>query len=456
MDLEKSINLIMSTGADFGEIYLEDEKSKVISLVDSKIDKINVNLSKGIGFRIALGEEIYYASTNDFSLARIAETIDELKSSVSSSIKFKNIKLQAKKTHDYKSLHEKKDTDDTIIAKIKEYDKYIRESDKRVSQVDISVLSKNKKVTICNHRGVYTEENRKYNRIFISVIFKDGEKISTQNLSYANTNDDGFINSLDIKKDIDNLVISGVKKLYAKSIEGKTMPVIIENGFGAVIFHEACGHALEAQAVSRNLSILANKNGEKIASEKVTLIDDGTLPNKWGSTSIDDEGIPTKRNILIKGGVLKTYLNDELNNRRLNSHLTGSSRRESYLYAPVSRMNNTYLEKGNDKISDMISSIDDGLYVKSLGGGCVSVETGDFNFAANEAYLIKNGKVTDCVKSASLIGNTVQVLKNIEMVADDLKIDPGMCGASSGWVPVTIGQPTIKVSEILVGGEKND
>ena len=234
------------------------------------------------------------------------------------------------------------------------------------------------------------------------------------------------------------------------------MPVVIAHGQGAVIFHEACGHAMEAQATAKNQSVLSGKIGQKIASDKVTIVDDGRLDGYWGSTNIDDEGNPTRENIVIENGILKKYFNDEINNRLLNMELTGSSRRENFRFAPVSRMNNTFLKPGTDKIEDMIKSIDFGLYAVELGGGSVDPETGNFNFACDTAYMIRDGKIAEPVKGATLIGNTTEILNNVEMVSDDFEYDSGNCGSSSGWVHVTMGQPTIKVSSILVGGDSND
>ena len=230
--------------------------------------------------------------------------------------------------------------------------------------------------------------------------------------------------------------------------------MVIGPGFGAVIFHEACGHGLEATTIAPKLSIFAGQIGKKVGSEKVTLIDDGTIDDAWGSNIIDDEGEPTQKNILIEKGMLKNYLIDKISSIKMNSKSNGCGRRESYEYAPTSRMNNTYLAPGNDKFEDMISSIEHGVYCKKLSGGQVNTTTGDFNFGVDAAYMIENGKITDRIKGVTLIGNGKTILNDIEMVGDDLKLGDGYCGSKSGLVPVTCGQPTIKVSKILVGGKE--
>ena len=265
-----------------------------------------------------------------------------------------------------------------------------------------------------------------------------------------------FLDLIDFDSVCKNLIKDGLDKLYAKPCIGGEMPVIIENGFGGVIFHEACGHAMEATSVAPGLSVLSNELNNQIANSKVSIVDDGTLPLEWGSTNIDDEGHETKSNMLIEDGVLKGFLIDELNNRKMNMKLTGSGRRESYRYAPTSRMNNTYLLPGTDTLKDMLKSIKLGLYAKSMGGGCVTPETGEFNFACNLAYMIRDGKIAECVKSASLIGTCKDILKNVEAVGDNLDLGQGYCGSISGSVPVNVGMPRIKVSKILVGGENEE
>jgi len=245
---------------------------------------------------------------------------------------------------------------------------------------------------------------------------------------------------------------SAVTMLHAKNCPAGKMMVAIENGFGGVIFHEACGHALEATSVAKGNSVFCDKMGKQIASAKVTAIDDGTMKNLWGSLNIDDEGTKTRRNVLIEDGILKSYMIDKLNARRMNMEETGSSRRESYRYAPTSRMTNTYIDNGNDDNDDILASIDEGLYAKKMGGGSVNPITGEFNFAVAEGYLIKNGKIQEPVRGASLIGKGSEILMNIDMVGKNLAQGQGMCGSSSGSIPTNVGQPLIRVSNITVGG----
>ncbi len=243
-----------------------------------------------------------------------------------------------------------------------------------------------------------------------------------------------------------------ITMLHAGYCPAGKMTVAIENGFGGVIFHEACGHSLEATSVALGRSQFCGKLGQKIATEKVTAVDDGTIPNAWGSINIDDEGHPSQRNVLIEKGVLKTYMIDRFNGRRMGMEATGNCRRQDYTFTPTSRMTNTVIMPGEDKNEDIIASIEYGLYAKEMGGGSVNPVTGDFNFAVREAYMVRNGKICEPVRGASLIGKGSEILQDIDMVGTDLATGQGMCGSASGSIPTDVGQPLIRVSSITVGG----
>ena len=454
--LEKLLNKLLSTGADFAEIYEDRNNSKTFSYVDSKLDKIDVYSSDGVGLRIANNTEVYYGSINYDDLSEVDTLADELICNISEEVKYKDIILNELEEYDVDCKYKYDEYDEKLIKEyMSKLDKDIRSKDKRISQVSLMLSENEKTVKISNYKGVYKKERRYNTRFFITVQFKDGDLISSSSYNWGSSKGLELLEK-DISSNIDTLIKHGIDKLYAKSCIGQNMPVILGPGFGAVIFHEACGHAMEACATANNQSVLSGKIGEKIASDKVTIIDDGSIDGLWGTTKIDDEGELTRKNILIENGVLVNYLNDEINNRKLNMKLTGSSRRESYKYIPVSRMNNTYLKPGTDKIEDMIKSIDYGLYAVELGGGSVNTETGEFNFSCQTAYMIRNGKVAECVKGVTLLGTTLDILRNVEMVSDNLEYGVGNCGSSSGWVHVTIGQPTVKISNILVGGEQGD
>ena len=451
--LENIINKILSKEVDFCETFEEESITKVYKLLNGKLDKINYNYLKGIGIRIANNEDIVYGYSNKLDNDSINKLVDNLTKNFSNNRKLSNITLNDLKVYKTNAKVKHNELSDD---KKKEYlyriDKIARSYSDRIVQVDASFYEYDEKVTIANNSSNYVEDNRILTRLIINIVAGLDDKQTNSMKTFGISGGYELLNTIDIEKEVTSLAESAVKKLTAKPCPSGEMPVIIGPGFGAVIFHEACGHSMEATTVAVGTSVLSGKLGEKVASDKVTIIDDGTLNNYWGTTNVDDEGNLPKKNILIENGILKGYLIDTLNNRKMNMHITGSGRRESYKYAPTSRMNNTYLAPSTDKIEDMIKSIDHGIYATNMGGGSVDPVTGDFNFAVNEAYLIENGKVTDMVLGGSLIGNTLDILKNVEMVSDDLSFDTGFCGSKSGNVPVTIGEPTIKVSKILVGG----
>lgn len=453
-NLERMLENMLSTGGDFAEIFIEDKKTTIYNYIDSNLDGYSINYSNGIGLRLAKENNVYYAATNDFSNKNINLIINSLKENINGKVIYNYVSLNRIKK--YKNNHKTHYTNDDIKKLFNDLDKKIRSKDERINQVSLNLQNVKQNVTIARENGLFKGEERERTRLYITISLKDNDKSCNITYSYGKTISLDLLDEINYDEVINNLVKEGLDKLYAKPCIGGEMPVIIENGFGGVIFHEACGHAMEATSVADGISVLSHDLGNKIASEKVSITDDGALCNEWGSCRIDDEGRETNVNKLIDKGVLTGYLIDEINNRKMKMNPTGSSRRESYIYAPTSRMNNTYLEKGTDTFEDMIKDIKIGLYAKKMGGGCVSPETGDFNFACDLAYMIRDGKLAECVKSASLIGNCKDILQSVEMVGDNLALGQGMCGSISGSVPVNVGMPRIKVGHILVGGEKDE
>jgi TldD protein len=261
-----------------------------------------------------------------------------------------------------------------------------------------------------------------------------------------------FFETVDFKGLAERVVDRANLLIHADYAPAGEMPVIIDHGFGGVIFHEACGHGLETTAVAKNASVFCGKMGEKIASACVTAIDDGTIAGSWGSIGVDDEGRPTRKTVLIENGILKSYIVDELGARKTGYAPTGSGRRQSYKFAPASRMRNTYIAAGPDKLEDMIRDVDYGIYARKMGGGSVTPGTGEYNFSVQEGYIIRNGRIEKPIKGATLIGRGIETLQKITRVAGNLSLCTGMCGSVSGSIPVTVGQPAITVSSLLVGG----
>lgn len=452
--LEKYLTIAMSTGADFAEIYFENEKMKTYKINDSKLDTIDTYNTRGIGIRIIKNNDCYYTSTNIIENNNIISEIKHLASNLKEkndiNIKLGKLKekyVQIKIKHDEISCDEKK-------KKLLNVDKEIRNKYQEISQVSLGFIENQKEITIANSNGNYIKTNN-YRTRYVCTIHSEKEKNKTSEfVSYGKSKGYEILEEFDIVQNSLEAAKSAVAKLDAKEFKGGEFPVIIAPGFGAVIFHEACGHGLEATSVATNQSAFSELKGQKIATDKVTLIDDGTIKNEWGSNIFDDEGNITEKNILIKNGILTNYLVDTINSKKMKTNSNGCGRRQNYNYSPTSRMSNTYIEKGTDKFEDMLKSIELGIYCKRMSGGSVNPTTGDFNFAVETAYLIEKGKITDMIKGITLIGNSKDVLSNVEMVSDDLILADGYCGSKSGMIPVTIGQPTIKISKILVGGKE--
>ena len=331
-------------------------------------------------------------------------------------------------------------------------DKTARALSSKVAQVGASVSDSCTSITLMNSEGLHLEMTRGRLRVNVQVTATDGtERLTTHEAPGAL----GGYELLANYSPEELATISGervLRMLDAGYITGGQMPVVMGNGFGGVIFHEACGHPLETESVRRNASPFCGKIGEAIGQPCLTAIDDGTMDGVWGSLKYDDEGTPSQRTTLIENGILKTYMSDRVGAAEVGIALTGSARRESYKYAPVSRMRNTFIAPGKDTLDSMIASVDNGLYAARMAGGSVNPATGEFNFAVDEGYVIRNGKICEPVRGATLIGKGHEIMPRISMVGSDFEQAAGICGASSGHVPVTVGQPSIKVDQILVGG----
>ena len=452
--VESVLACAMSTGADFVELYGEITRSNAVSMVDGRIDRVTDNLISGVGIRAFLGTKTVFASTSDISregllkcAASVAAVMGEVK---------KDLQIVLKETM-LPNIHPARIIPSSVDAKeradllragcfaAKEYDAAISQVSGTLAGVDHSIL-------VANTEGLYTTDRHVRSRIAISAVASEGSETQSGSCSPGAGMGLEFFDTVDPRDVGREASRQAMVNLRADYCPAGTMTVAIENGFGGVIFHEACGHSLEATSVAIGASQMAGKLGQQIANPKVTAIDDGTIPGAWGSTNIDDEGTPTQRNVLIENGILKGYLIDRLGSRRMGMPMTGSGRRQSYTFEATSRMTNTFIDNGPDKNEDIIASMENGLYCRKMGGGSVNPLTGAFNFAVTEGYLVKNGKICDPVRGASLIGTGSEILQNIDMVGQNLATAQGMCGSASGSVPTDVGQPLIRVSTITVGG----
>ena len=452
--LQEVLQKALSTGADFAEIYVENTLENNIFMVDSQVNSITDKLISGAGLRILKGTTCICASCSSLEredllacAGRLADALDGVPAGIT-------VHLTERLFGDIHPIRIVPATANKAdkIALLKEGYFAAKNYHQDIAQVEANLLDFDHKILIANSDGLFAQDRQIRTRMVVTAIAsKNGENQSGKCSPGRRMGLELFdmIQPKDIGKEAARQAITMINAGYLKA--GR-MPVAIENGFGGVIFHEACGHSLEASAIAPGQSQFCGKMGQKIANEKVTAIDDGTIPNAWGSINIDDEGTPAQRKVLIENGILKSYMVDKLNGRRMGMPSTGSSRRQSYQWDPTSRMTNTFIDNGPDKNEDIISSIEYGLYAKSMGGGSVNPVTGSFNFAVNEGYIIRNGKICEAVRGASLIGKGSDILMDIDMVGNNLATAQGMCGSSSGSIPTDVGQPLIRVSSITVGG----
>ena len=452
--LEEALAVAMSTGGDFAEIYAENTKNNSIQLVDGKIDKIVDNTYSGVGIRVFLGTKTVYATTTDMTREGIvacaknaADIMGELKRTV-------NVILTPMGVRNNHPVLIDPITADVRnrIAILKDACFAAKEYDEKISQVQGTLLGVDHAILVANSEGLFKQDRHVRTRIVVNSVASAAGENQSGGCSPGRGMGLEMFDKFNPREVGIHASKQALVNLGAGYCPAGQMTVAIENGFGGVIFHEACGHSLEATQVGVGMSEMCGKLGQIIANPKVTAIDDGTIAGAWGSVNIDDEGNPTQRNVLIENGVLKSYMIDRLGSRRMGMAMTGNSRRQGYSYEPTSRMTNTFIDNGPDKNEDIIASIEYGLCAKEMGGGSVNPLTGAFNFAVREGYIVRNGKICEAVRGASLIGTGSQILKDIDMVGQNLDCGQGMCGSSSGSIPTDVGQPLIRVKKITVGG----
>lgn len=452
--LEEVLACATSRGGDFAEIFAEHTQNNNIQFVDGSIDKINDTVISGVGIRVFLGQRTVYASTTDLSregLLRCATSVADVLGEGSAPL---SIRLTPKTVTDIHPVRIHPVTSDVKMRTdlLKTACFAARDYSERIAQVQGTLMGVDREILVANTEGLLAQDRHVRTRMVVSAVASEnGENQS----GFAGPGRGMGLEMFETFAPAEigrSAAEQALVNLRAGYCEAGQMTVAIESGFGGVIFHEACGHSLEATQVGVGMSEMCGKLGQKIANEKITAIDDGTIPGAWGSVNIDDEGNPTQRNVLIENGILKQYMVDRLGSRRMNMPMTGNSRRQSYLYEPTSRMTNTFIDNGPDRNEDIIASIEYGLYAKEMGGGSVNPLTGAFNFSVREGYMVRNGKICEPVRGASLIGTGSQILQNIDMVGQNMATGQGVCGSSSGSVPTDVGQPLIRVKKITVGG----
>lgn len=454
----KVLNEALATGGDYAEIFLEDTLSNSVSVENGKVESSSKREAYGAGVRILQGFKSVYGYTSNLGAKSLISLAHNLAASFTGERKItvSSIKTEHVKTVNKISDHLQDVPAKDKVAYLKECYAVTAAVDKRLVRIIDSFADSSSNYEVYSAEG---EEGKCFKsveergRLIMAAIANDNGHIEQGFMGPGRCAGwSWFTKTLDYKARAKRVGEKTIELLTAKECPSGVYPVVIANGWGGVVFHESCGHSLEASATAKHLSIFSDSIGKQIASPLVSAYDDGTLPNEWGSFNLDSEGhVPTK-NQLIKDGICTGFMVDKFNGRRLNMEATGCSRRQSYRYEPTSRMTNTYIAAGKSKPEDIIKSTKLGLYVVAFGGGSVQPTTGEFNFSADETYIIRDGKVGEMVKGCTLIGSGKEMLMKIDMVGNDLDLGQGTCGAASGYIPVNVGQPTIRISAITVGG----
>jgi TldD protein len=453
--LDKVIAHALKKGGDFAEVYIENRISRQLIMEESKFRSGLYGVSQGAGVRVISGKKTGYAYTEEITLekliraAEIASYVAQTGTatvpvavSPANPAMYNQVKIPLQETADEKRTE--------IIQRANQA---ALDYDPRIKMAMIDYYDEVRSRVIANSEGIFLKDEQPMLFFIVQAMSDDGKArhMSRERLSMHS----GFemfdlVTPEEVAK---RAAREAIAMLEAEDAPAGIMDVVMQNGWGGVLVHEAVGHPLEADNIAKKVGAFTGKLGQKVAHEKFTMVDDGTLPGYRGTIDFDDEGTPAKRNVLIDNGVLKGYMTDILSAKELKMDRTGNGRRESFRYIPIPRMTNTFIEKGNDDPADILASTKKGIYVQSLSGGSVNPVTGVFNFTCREAYLIENGKKTTPIKGATLIGSCMDVISNIDAVGNDLDFGPGICGKGQS-AEVSAGQPTVRIRGINVGGSR--
>ncbi|MBO6157898.1 MAG: TldD/PmbA family protein [Firmicutes bacterium] len=452
--LSELLGIGLSSGADFAEVFAENTLESQMTLTGGSVESIADRRLSGMGFRLLKGTKSVYASTSDLSRSGLINCAKSAAQALGSLGEAGHVVLHERvfpDIHGIRIVPSTVDAADKAALLHRAYDS-AKAYSKEIVQAQARILDIDRNILIANSEGLLTQDRQIRTRLSVNAVASNGSENQSGSCAPGARMGMELYELKTPEMAGEEAARQAVTMLHAGYAPAGNMAVAIENGFGGVIFHEACGHSLEATSVATGRSQFCGKLGQQIASPIVTAIDDGTEPNSWGSNNIDDEGHPTQKLVLIENGILKNYLIDRLGSRRMGMPATGCGRRQNYHYEPTSRMSNTYIAAGKDDREEIIGSMDYGLYAAAMGGGSVNPVTGEFNFAVREAYMIRDGKIAEPVRGATLIGKGSEILPKIDRISSNLDSAQGMCGSKSGSIPTNVGQPLIRVSSITVGG----
>ncbi|MGD9639017.1 MAG: metalloprotease TldD [Alphaproteobacteria bacterium] len=463
IDYAKASNLIADAfkSSDDGELYLKYGEGETLTLDDNTIKNASYNVCQGYGLRVVSGDVVSFAHSNKLGEQALVRLAGSLKSASLSGtgVMAPNPEINTRELL-YKPINPiVSPSFDDKIKLLQKINDYARSLDTKIFQVTASLTASYAAVAVVKPDGFVGFDYRPITRIGISVMVKDGNRIEAGNKGAGGRFEFARILQDDSWQAMAREAFRKASlNLEAKPAPAGEMAVVLGSGWPGVLLHEAVGHGLEGDFNRKKSSVYSGKIGERVAAKGVTIIDDGTIPERRGSLNIDDEGTPTKENVLIEDGILKGYMFDRMNSRLMGCSSTGNGRRESYDCMPMPRMTNTFMAKGDCAPDEIISSVKKGIYAVDFTGGQVDIVSGKFVFSCSEAYEIENGKIGSPIKGATLIGNGFDVMNKINMIGNDLELDGGIgvCGKAGQSVPVGIGQPTLKIDSITVGGTKTE
>ena len=456
--IQESLDFAKSKGADFAEAFCEQTSSNATSLDEKRIDSRSTGLSKGVGIRVINNSRVGLAYTSTLTTKGLQAAVEAacVSAGVGTNPGGKGIDANLfrddskQKTGD--RAQEYRDPAQKTADRLREIDDTIRSFDSHIAQAGATIAQSQREVLIMNTAGVNAADTQTRTRCIVQAIAKNSDTIQTSHEAPGRSVGYEYFDRFDLK-DISTIAAKrAITLLDAIPAPSGNFPVILKKGAGGVLFHEACGHGLEADHIEKAQSVFADKVGKRVASDLVTLVDDGTMSDEWGTYRFDDEGNPSQMNTLIKDGVLQDFMWDVVRANKLGHDVSGNGRRETYEYLPMVRMTNTYLQPGTSTVEDIIASTEYGIYCVALGGGQVNTVTGEYVFGVTEGYLVENGKITSPIRGATLIGNGLETMLNIDAVANDFDTWTGTCGKNGQGVPVSAGQPTLRVSSMTVGG----
>ncbi len=444
-------------GGDFAEVFVEDRETSSALLDDGRVEQLSTGRERGAGIRVVAGETTGFAHTADLSEAGLLRAVEAASAVARAGGMARSGSPVAFGGPDGRGRPDFGDAPITLskadgLELLRRADDAARSAGDAISQVQVGYGASRRRVLIANSDGLWATDDQPRTRFSVSCVAVGDSGLQTGYETAARTVDARLFEEVSVDDLAGLAARRALGKLTARPAPSGEVPVVLAGGSGGILFHEACGHGLEADHIVKEASVYAGQVGRQVASPLVTLVDDGTVGQEWGTAGVDDEGRPSQRNVLIDHGVLTEYLWDYLRARKEGRMSSGNGRRQSYQHLPMVRMTNTFLLPGDEDADEIVAQTPYGVYVAKLGGGQVNTATGDFVFGTTEAYLIENGKLTEPLRDANLIGNGPEILRRIDAVARDFAMTPGTCGKDGQSVPVGCGQATLRITGVTIGG----